>query len=65
VPWAIPRPADDTQGLQHLVWEVAYEHWHRMLFARFLAENGLLLWEPGAPCRWTTAEPGAGSRPGR
>ncbi len=38
----------DTQGLQHLVWEVAYEHWHRMLFARFLAENGLLLWEPGA-----------------
>lgn len=40
---------DDTQGLQHLVWEVAYEHWHRMLFARFLAENGLLMWEPGAP----------------
>ncbi|QDZ26591.1 Eco57I restriction-modification methylase domain-containing protein [Noviherbaspirillum sp. UKPF54] len=40
---------DDSQGLQHLVWEVAYEHWHRMLFARFLAENGLLLWEPGAP----------------
>ncbi len=39
---------DDTQGVQHLVWEVAYEHWHRMLFARFLAENGLLLWEPGA-----------------
>lgn len=39
---------DDTQALQHLVWEVAYEHWHRMLFARFLAENGLLLWEPGA-----------------
>ena len=40
---------DDTQGVQHLIWEVAYEHWHRMLFARFLAENGLLLWEPGAP----------------
>jgi hypothetical protein len=39
---------DDSQALQHLVWEVAYEHWHRMLFARFLAENGLLLWEPGA-----------------
>jgi hypothetical protein len=37
-----------TMGVQHLVWEVAYEHWHRMLFARFLAENGLLLWEPGA-----------------
>jgi len=40
---------DDTQAIQHLVWEVAYEHWHRMLFARFLAENALLLWEPGAP----------------
>jgi hypothetical protein len=39
---------DDTQELRRLVWEVAYEHWHRMLFARFLAENGLLLWEPGA-----------------
>jgi hypothetical protein len=34
---------------RHLVWEVAYEHWRRMLFARFLAENYLLLWEPGAP----------------
>ncbi|MBU4274028.1 MAG: SAM-dependent DNA methyltransferase [Planctomycetes bacterium] len=42
------KASDDTQGLQHLVWETAYEHWHRMLFARFLAENGLLLWEPGA-----------------
>ncbi len=43
------KAADDSQGLQHLGWEVAYEHWHRMLFARFLAENGLLMWEPGAP----------------
>jgi len=34
--------------LQALVWEVAYEHWHRMLFARFLTENNLLMWEPGA-----------------
>ncbi len=31
-----------TQNLRHLAHEVAYEHWHRMLFARFLAENGLL-----------------------
>lgn len=43
------KTTDDTQAIQHLVWEVAYEHWHRMLFARFLAENGLLMWEPGAP----------------
>src|SRR5690606_972213 len=39
---------DDSQDTQHLVWEIAYQHWHRMLFARFLAENGLLMWEPGA-----------------
>ncbi|MDE2975759.1 MAG: SAM-dependent DNA methyltransferase [Gemmatimonadota bacterium] len=31
-----------TQNLVHLAHEVAYENWHRMLFARFLAENGLL-----------------------
>lgn len=31
------------QELRHLIEVVAYEHWHRMLFARFLAENGLLL----------------------
>lgn len=43
------KASDDTQVIQHLVWEVAYEQWHRMLFARFLAESGLLLWEAGAP----------------
>jgi hypothetical protein len=42
------KHTNDTQEIQRLVWEVAYEHWHRMLFARFLAENGLLMWEPGA-----------------
>jgi hypothetical protein len=31
------------QTLTHLKQAVAYEHWHRMLFARFLAENDLLL----------------------
>ncbi|MBI1292834.1 hypothetical protein GC173_16590 [bacterium] len=34
---------DDTQELTRLAREVAYEHWHRMLFARFLAENSLLI----------------------
>lgn len=29
--------------IEHLVQETAYEHWHSMLFARFLAENGLLI----------------------
>jgi hypothetical protein len=33
----------DKQAVDRLVREVAYEHWHRMLFARFLAESHLLL----------------------
>ena len=32
-----------TQQITRLAHEVAYEHWHRMLFARFLAENELLI----------------------
>lgn len=32
-----------TQTLGRLQQACAYEHWHRMLFARFLAENELLL----------------------
>ena len=31
------------QEVGRLGHEIAYEHWHRMLFARFLAENGLLV----------------------
>jgi hypothetical protein len=37
------RRADETQEVEHLVHECAYEHWHRILFARFLAENGFLI----------------------
>jgi hypothetical protein len=33
-----------TQQIDRLIEEVAYEHWHRMLFARFLAENKLLMY---------------------
>ena len=32
-----------TQEIVRLTHEVAFEHWHRMLFARFLAENDLLI----------------------
>jgi hypothetical protein len=32
-----------TQAIDRLVAECAYEHWHRLLFARFLAENDLLV----------------------
>jgi hypothetical protein len=31
-----------AEGLEPLKSEIAYEQWHRMVFARFLAENGLL-----------------------
>ena len=31
-----------VQRLDHLAEQAAYEHWHRMLFTRFLVENGLL-----------------------
>ena len=30
-----------------LIDEIAYQQWHRMLFARFLAENGLLMHPDG------------------
>ena len=38
---------NSEQGIEHLVQETAYEQWHRMLFARFLAENNLLMHEDG------------------
>ena len=41
----LPKVAADgtDHRIDHLVAECAYEQWHRMLFARFLAENGLLI----------------------
>jgi hypothetical protein len=40
---------DGSQSINHLVTEIAYEHWHRMLFARFLAESDLLMHPDGYP----------------
>ncbi len=37
------RHADGRHEIGRLVEQAAYEHWHRMLFARFLAENDLLI----------------------
>jgi hypothetical protein len=37
------QSAKGELGIDHLAHECAYEHWHRMLFARFLAENNLLI----------------------
>jgi hypothetical protein len=48
--WAHGRQLGDrqdsqtgTRSISRLTQAVAYEHWHRLLFARFLAENDLLL----------------------
>lgn len=44
------HPERKTQELDRLIEEVGYEHWHRMLFARFLAENNLLMYpDPSGP----------------
>lgn len=46
-----------VQSMGRLVEEVAYEHWHRMLFARFLAENDLLMYpDPDEPVAITLEE---------
>ena len=37
------RDRSGKQTIAHLIHECAYEHWHAMLFARFLAENHLLI----------------------
>jgi len=37
------QDAKGQLSIKHLAQECAYEHWHRMLFARFLAENHLLI----------------------
>jgi hypothetical protein len=41
------RRASGEQEVALLITEIAYEHWHRMLFSRFLAENDLLMYEDG------------------
>jgi hypothetical protein len=46
-----------VQSMDRLVEEVGYEHWHRMLFARFLAENNLLMYpDPDEPVAITLEE---------
>ena len=37
------QDAKGSLSIEHLAQECGYEHWHRMLFARFLAENSLLI----------------------
>lgn len=52
-----PLHSDKVQALDLLIEEVAYEHWHRMLFVRFLAENNLLMYpDPDEPVSITLEE---------
>jgi len=52
-----PLNGDKTQTMDRLIEEVAYEHWHRMLFARFLSENNLLMYpDPSNPVPVTLEE---------
>ncbi|MEW5880427.1 MAG: N-6 DNA methylase [Pseudomonadota bacterium] len=44
-----------VQGIERLATECAYEHWHRMLFARYLAECDLLI-EPQSGVAISLAE---------
>lgn len=43
------KQANGQQSLNKLLTEVAYEHWHRMLFARFLEQNHLLMYDEHTP----------------
>jgi len=39
--------ANGVQNIDHLAYELAYETWHKMLFAKFLEGNGLLMHTDG------------------
>jgi hypothetical protein len=54
---------EGSQTTELLLNEMAYEHWHRMLFARFLEQNHLLMYDPQTPvtideCNELAAEEG-------
>ncbi len=52
-----PGEKKAMQTIERLVEEVAYEHWHRLLFASFLAENKLLMYpDPDEPVAVTISE---------
>ncbi|MCG6461588.1 BREX-1 system adenine-specific DNA-methyltransferase PglX [Vibrio parahaemolyticus] len=40
---------DGKQEVERLTNEMAYEHWHRMLFARYLEQNNLLMYDEHTP----------------
>jgi len=40
-------PSTGHQQIEHLSYELAYENWHKMLFAKFLESNNLLMHSSG------------------
>jgi len=40
-------PSSGNQQIDHLAYELAYEYWHKMLFAKILEANGLLIHSDG------------------
>ncbi|WP_279489636.1 Eco57I restriction-modification methylase domain-containing protein [Aeromonas veronii] len=44
-----PLHDNGKQETAHLLAEMAYEQWHRMLFARFLEQNNLLMYDAYTP----------------
>ena len=40
-------PSSGKQEINHLAYELAYEYWHKMLFAKFLEVNGFLMHPDG------------------
>ena len=42
-------PSSGYQKIDNLAYELAYEYWHKILFAKFLEANGLLMHPDGVP----------------
>jgi hypothetical protein len=53
---AASDPSSRLDSMPALVAECAYEHWHRLLFARFLAENELLMHPEGVAVSLTECD---------
>ena len=47
---------DGKQSIYHLSYELAYEYWHKMLFAAFLESNGLLMHPSGVAVSFEEVE---------
>lgn len=47
---------DGKQSIYHLSYELAYEYWHKMLFAAFLEANGLLMHPSGVAVSFEEVE---------